>query len=189
MMPKKKKKNKDTSKGECEGAEGGLVDLGLDDENEEKKLKQIVYEEEKCIKDFLETTNKQILEKECDALALSYLRSVNAFDQAKRDLAAIQVKRATKHQQKQERKSQIQYKDLKRQRNEVLARLVVISMYTGKHEQYFVDDPMGKQILNKRNMLKKSRKLIRLRRLLCMKRTRGMHKRKQKRKNKSKKGR
>ena len=37
MMPKQKKKNKDTAKGE--GAEGGLVDLGLDDENAEKKLK------------------------------------------------------------------------------------------------------------------------------------------------------
>ena len=34
MMPKQKKKNKDTAKGEGEGegAEGGLVDLGLDDE-------------------------------------------------------------------------------------------------------------------------------------------------------------
>ena len=76
------------------------MDLGLDDENEEKKLKQIIYEEEKCIKGFLETTNKQILKKECDTLALSYSRSENAFDQVKRDLAAIQVKRTTKHQQK-----------------------------------------------------------------------------------------
>ena len=73
------------------------MDLGLDDENEEKKLKQIIYEEEKCIKDFLETMKKQIL-----MLALSYSRSENAFNQAKRDLAAIQAKRATKHQQKQE---------------------------------------------------------------------------------------
>ena len=103
-----KEKNKDTAKGEgegegeCEGAEGGLVDLGLDDDNEEKKLKQIIYEEEKCIKDFLETMNKQILKKECDTLALSYSRSENAFDQAKRNLAAIQAKRATKHLQKQE---------------------------------------------------------------------------------------
>ena len=55
-----KEKNKDTAKGEGEGAEGGLVDLGLDDENAEKKFKQIIYEEEKCIKDFLETMNKQI---------------------------------------------------------------------------------------------------------------------------------
>ena len=62
MMPKQKNKTKDTAKGEgegeCENAKGGLVDLGLDDKNEEKKLKQIIYEEEKCIKDFLETTNK-----------------------------------------------------------------------------------------------------------------------------------
>ena len=74
------------------------MDLGLDDQNEEKKLKQIIYEEEKCIKDALETTNKQILEKECDRLALSYLKSENAFNQVKRDLAAIQAKKATKHQ-------------------------------------------------------------------------------------------
>ena len=78
------------------------MDLGLDDENAEKKLKQIVYEERKHVKDFLETMNKTILEKECDMLALLYLRSENAINQAKRDLAAIQVKRATKHQQKQE---------------------------------------------------------------------------------------
>ena len=77
------------------------MDLGLDDENAEKKLKQIIYEE-KCVKDFLETMNKTILKKECDTLALLYLRSENAINQVKRDLAAIQVKRATKHQQKQE---------------------------------------------------------------------------------------
>ena len=78
------------------------MDLGLDDENAEKKLKQIIYEEEKRVKDFLETTNKTILKKECDSLALLYLRSENAINQAKRDLAAIQVKKAIKHQQKQE---------------------------------------------------------------------------------------
>ena len=51
---------------------------------------------------FLETTNKTILKKECDMLALLYLISENAINQAKRDLGAIQAKRATKHQQKQE---------------------------------------------------------------------------------------
>ena len=119
---------------------------------------QIVYEEEKCIKDFLETTNKQILKKECGTLALSYSRSENAFGQAKRDLAAIQAKGATKHQQKQEQKAQIQYKDLKRQRNEVLARLVIISMHTGKHEQYFVDDPMGKKDTKQKEYVEKIEK-------------------------------
>ena len=58
-----KEKTKDTAKCEGEGkCEGGLVDLGLDDENEEKKLKQIIYEKEKCIKDFFrnhEQTNSQ----------------------------------------------------------------------------------------------------------------------------------
>ena len=175
-----KEKNKDTVKGEGEGAKGSLVDLGLDDENAEKKFKQIIYEEEKHMKDFSETTNKQILEKECDVLALSYSRSENAFDQAKRDLAAIQAKRATKHQQKQERKAQIQYKDLKRQRNKVLARLVIIgTVHTLVNmSSILLTIQWVKQILNKRNMLKNLRKLIRLCRLLCMKRTRGMQKRK-----------
>ena len=97
-----KEKNKDTAKGDGEGVEGGLVDLGLDDENAEKKLKQI-YEEEKRVKDILETTNKHILKKECDILALLYSRSENAINQAKRDLATIQVKRATKQQKQNKR--------------------------------------------------------------------------------------
>ena len=157
MMPKQNKKNKDTAKCEGEG-EGGLVDLGLDDENAEKKLKQIVYEEEKHVKDFLETMNKTILEKECDVLALLYLRSENAINQAKRDLAVIQVKRATKHQQKQEQKAQIQFNYLKRQRNEVLARLVIISTHIGKHEQYFVDDPTGKTDTKQNEYVEKIKK-------------------------------
>ena len=68
------------------------------------------------------------------------------------------MKRATKHQQKQERKAQIQYKDLKRQRNEVLARLVVISTHIGKHEQYFVDDPMGKMDTKQKEYVEKIEK-------------------------------
>ena len=51
--------------------------------------------------------NKQILKKECDMLVLSYSRSENAFDQVKRDLAAIQAKRATKHKQKQKQKAKV----------------------------------------------------------------------------------
>ena len=68
------------------------------------------------------------------------------------------MKRATKHQQKQARKAQIQYKDLKRQRNEVLARLVVISSHIGKHEQYFVDDPMGKMDTKQKEYVEKIEK-------------------------------
>ena len=131
------------------------MDLGLDDENAEKKLKQILYEEEKHVKDFLETMNKT--KKECDALALLYLRSENAINQVKRDLVAIQVKRATK-QQKQEQKAQIQFNYLKRQRNEVLARLVIISMHIGKHEQYFVDDSMGKTDTKQKEYVEKIEK-------------------------------
>ena len=82
------------------------MDLGLDGENAEKKLKQIIYKKEKHVRDFLETMNKTILKKEFDALALLLLRSENAINQAKRDLPAIQVKRAKKHQQKQEKRLQ-----------------------------------------------------------------------------------
>ena len=98
------------------------------------------------------------MKKECDALALSYSRSENAFDQVKRDLAAIQAKRATKHQQKQEQKAQIHYKDLKRQRNKVLARLVVISTHIGKHEQYFVDNPTSKTDTKQKEYVEKIEK-------------------------------
>ena len=38
---------------------------------------------------------------------------------------------------------QIRFNTLKRQRNEVLAQLYVISSHIGKHDVYFVDDPTG----------------------------------------------
>ena len=68
------------------------------------------------------------------------------------------MKRATKHQQKQEQKAQIQYNHLKRQRNKVLARLVIIGMHTGKYEQYFVDDPTGKTDTKQKEYVEKIEK-------------------------------
>ena len=65
------------------------------------------------------------------------------MDQAKKELMDIQSKKVTKSQQKKECRAQIKYNNLKRQRNEVLARLIVISTHIGKCDQYFVQDPMG----------------------------------------------
>ena len=60
-----------------------------------------------------------------------------------KNLKQIQAKKATKFQQKKEKKAQIKFNTLKRQRNEVLARLYVISSHIGKCDVYFVDDPIG----------------------------------------------
>ena len=69
-----------------------------------------------------------------------YSHSANVFDEVEKDLKQIQVKKATKFQKK---KAQIKFNTLKRQRNEVLARLYVISSHIGKCDIYFVDDPTG----------------------------------------------
>ena len=55
----------------------------------------------------------------------------------------IQSKKVIKSQQKKEHRAQIESNNLKRQRNEVLARLIAICTHIGKHNQYFVQDPMG----------------------------------------------
>ena len=55
-MPKRKGKN--TDEGEGNVAEG-LVDLGIDDEKDKKKLLEIINEEEKCVKEFIQTSNKK----------------------------------------------------------------------------------------------------------------------------------
>ena len=81
--------------------------------------------------------------RECDKLALIYSHSANVFNEAEKDLKQIQAKKATKFQQKKEKKVQIKFNTLKRQRNEVLARLYVISSHIGKCDIYFVDDPTG----------------------------------------------
>ena len=72
-----------------------------------------------------------------------YLHSADVFDEVEKDLKQIQAKKATKFQQKKEKKVQIKFDTLKRQRNKVLARLYVISSQIGKRDVYFVDDPTG----------------------------------------------
>ena len=139
-MPKRK--GKITDEGEGNVAEG-LVDLGIDDEKDKKKFLEIVNEEEKRVKEFIQTSNKKILESECDELALVYLHSADVFNEAEKDLKQIQAKKATKFQQKKEKKAQIKFNTLKRERNEVLARLYVISSHIGKCDIYFIDDPTG----------------------------------------------
>ena len=69
-----------------------------------------------------------------------YSHLANVFHEVEKDLKQNQAKKATKFQQK---KAQIKFNTLKRQRNEVLARLYVISSHIGKHDIYFVDDPTG----------------------------------------------
>ena len=73
-------KNEDES--EDESAEG-LLDLGLNEETDEDKLRKIVKEEEKHLQAFLKNTNREIQEKECDTLALIFLASTDVIDKAK----------------------------------------------------------------------------------------------------------
>ena len=88
-------------------------------------------------------SNKKILESECDQLALVYSHSADVFDKVEKDLNQIQAKKATKFQQKKERKAQIKFNTLKRQRNEVLAQLYVISSHIGKHDVYVMQQQDG----------------------------------------------
>ena len=117
-MPKSKGKN--THKGEGNVAKG-LVDLGIDDEKDEKKFLEIVNEEEKHVKEFIQRSNLEIQARECDKLALIYSHSADVFNETEKDLRQIQAKKATKFQQKKEKKTQIKFNTLKRQRNKVLA--------------------------------------------------------------------
>ena len=151
-MPKSKGKN--TDEGEGNVAEG-LVDLGIDDEKDEKKFLEIVNEEEKCVKEFIQRSNLEILESECEKLALVYSYSANVFHEVEKDLKQIQAKKATKFQQKKEKKVQIKFNTLKRQRNEVLARLYVISSHIGKCDVYFVDDPTSNTSAKEKDKAKK----------------------------------
>ena len=116
------------------------MDLGIDNEKDEKKFLEIVNEEEKHVKEFIQRSNLEILDSECEKLALVYWHSADVFHEAEKDLKQIQAKKATKFQQK---KAQIKFNTLKRQRNKVLARLHVISSHIGKHDVYFVDDATG----------------------------------------------
>ena len=140
-MPKSKGKN--THQGEGKVAKG-LVDVGIDDEKDKKKFLEIINEEKKHVKEFIQRSNLEIQVRECDKLALIYSHSADIFDEAEKDLRQIQAKKATKFQQKKEKKVQIKFNTLKRQRNEVLAQLYVISSHTGKRDVYFVDNPTGK---------------------------------------------
>ena len=82
-MPKSKGKN--TDEGEGNVAEG-LVDLGIDDEKDKKKFLEIVNEEEKHVKGFIQRSNLEIHVRECDKLALIYSHSTDVFDEAEKNL-------------------------------------------------------------------------------------------------------
>ena len=100
-MPKSKGENTDEDEG---NVAQGLVDLGIDDEKYEKKFLEIINEEEKHVKEFIQRSNLEIQVRECDKLALIYLHSANVFDEVEKDLRPIQAKKATKFQQKKEKK-------------------------------------------------------------------------------------
>ena len=78
MMSNQKDKAKNEGEGESESGKG-LVDLGLDEETDEQKIFKTVKEEENCVQDFLKSTNKRILEKECDTLALLFSDSIDVI--------------------------------------------------------------------------------------------------------------
>ena len=91
MMSNQKDKTKNEGEDESESGEG-LVDLSLDEEADEHKIFEIVKEEEeeKCVQNFFKSTNKIILEKVCDTLALLFSNSIDVIDQAKKELTDIQ---------------------------------------------------------------------------------------------------
>ena len=116
-MPKSKGKN--TDEGEGNVAEG-LVVLEIDIEKDKKNFLEIINEEEKCVKEFIQRSNLEIQVRECDKLALIYSHSADVFDEVEKYLKQVQAKKATKFQQKKEKKAQIKFNTLKRQRNKVL---------------------------------------------------------------------
>ena len=182
-MPKSKGKNTDEGEG---NVAKGLVDLGIDDEKDKKKFLEIINEEVKHVKEFIQRSNLEIQARECDKLALIYSHSADVFDEAEKNLKQIQAKKATKFQQKKEKKAQIKFNTLKRQRNEVLAQLYVISSHIGKHDVYFVDDPTSNTSAKEKDKAQKVEQAKMAAQSLCMKRSRGVHKSKPKRKSKGK---
>ena len=80
------------------------------------------------------------------------------IDQAKKELTDIQSKKVTKIQQKKKHRAQIKYNNLKRHRDEVLARLIVMSTHIGKHDQYFVQDPTGNTESKHKEFVEKAKK-------------------------------
>ena len=122
---------------------------------DEKKFLEIVNEEEKHVKELIIRSNLEIQVRECDKLALIYSQSATVFNEAEKNLKQIQAKKATKFQQKKEKKVQIKFNALKRQRNEVLAQLYVISSHIGKCDEYFVDDPNGNTSAKEKDKAKK----------------------------------
>ena len=91
-MPKSKGKNPDEGEGNV--AEG-LVDLGIDDEKDEKKFLEIVNEEDKHVKEFIIRSNLEIQVRECDKLAIIYSQSADVFNEVEKNLKQIQAKKAT----------------------------------------------------------------------------------------------
>ena len=80
-MPKSKGKNTDEGEG---NVVEGLMDLGIDDEKDKKKFLEIITEEEKHVKQFIQRSNLEIQGRECDKLALIYLHSADVFHEVEK---------------------------------------------------------------------------------------------------------
>ena len=72
------------------------MDLGIDNEKDKKKFLEIINEEEKHVKEFIQRSNLEILVSECDQLALVYLHLADVFDEVEKDLKQIQAKNFNK---------------------------------------------------------------------------------------------
>ena len=92
-MPKHKGKNTDEGEG---NVAKGLVDLGIDNEKDKKNFLEIINEEEKHVKEFIQRSNLEIQARESDKLALIYSHSADVFDEVEKNLKQIQAKKATK---------------------------------------------------------------------------------------------
>ena len=89
-------------------------------------------------------SSNEILNRECDQLAIAYAETAQNFDKVKADLEALKAKKATKKQQWDEKRAQTSFNHFKRLRDEALAKLVVISEKIGRYDELFCDDPKKK---------------------------------------------
>ena len=68
---------------------------------------------------------------------------MDVIDKAKKELTGIQAKKISIVRKGRKKGCRLIITIKKRQRNEILGWLIVISTHIGKVNQYFVDDPTG----------------------------------------------
>ena len=77
----------------------------------------------------------------------------------KRNKWTFNQKRLPKASKRRSVGHKFKYNNLKRQRHEVLARLIVISTHIGKHDEYFVQDPKGNTESKHNEFVEKAKKV------------------------------